>query len=47
VYWDYWFFADRFGWTPAQVDEQSAVILHRLREVTLTVEEHHRESSDG
>lgn len=39
VFANYWFFADRFGWTPSQVDDQSSVILDRLREVTLTIEE--------
>lgn len=43
---DYWFYADRFGWTPQQVDDQPAVILDRLREVHLTVEEHRREQDE-
>jgi hypothetical protein len=43
----YWFFADRFGWTPAQVDDQPAVILDRLREVTILVEEMRQEEADG
>ena len=46
VYWDYWFFADRFHWTPEQVDAQPAVILDRLREVELTVAEWRDEQAD-
>jgi hypothetical protein len=47
TYWEYWFFADRFGWLPSQVDNESAVILERLRDVALTVEEFQRERDDG
>ena len=47
MFWDYWWFADRFGWTPSQVDEQSAVVLDRLREVSLTVEEWRNEQAEA
>src|SRR5690606_14419090 len=46
VYYAYWFFADRWGGTPEQGDRPRAVILHRLREVALTVEEWQREQAD-
>ncbi|MGL5911165.1 MAG: hypothetical protein ACRCZP_14275 [Phycicoccus sp.] len=42
----YWFYADRFGWPPSVVDEQPALILDRLVEVHLVVEEHRREEAD-
>jgi len=46
VFSDYWFWADRFNWPPDVVDRQSAVVLHRLYEVTLAVEEWRREQTD-
>ncbi len=29
--WRYFYFAERFGWTPAQVDDQPAVLLDWLQ----------------
>jgi hypothetical protein len=46
VFTDYWFWADRFNWPPDVVDRQPVVLLDRLREVTLTVEEWRREQAD-
>ena len=42
----YWFFADRFHWTPNQVDDQPVIILDRLREVTILVEEMRQEEAE-
>jgi hypothetical protein len=46
VFRDYWFWADRFGWTPEQVDAQPVIVLDRLREVTVVVEEWRREQAE-
>lgn len=46
VFTDYWFWADRFGWPPDVVDRQSAVVLRRLYEVTLVVEDWRAEQAD-
>lgn len=43
---EYWFWADRFNWPPDVVDRQPAVVLDRLREVTLTVEEYRAEQAE-
>lgn len=42
----YWFWADRFHWPPSVVDDQPAIILDRLREVTYLVEEMRQEEAD-
>ena len=44
---DYWFWADRFRWPPSVVDEQPAIVLDRLREVTSLAEEMRQEAERG
>lgn len=46
MFFDYWFWADRFGWPPTVVDEQPAIVLDRLREVTCLVEETRAEEAE-
>jgi hypothetical protein len=46
VFFDYWWWADRFGWPPDVVDRQPTIILDRLREVTQVVEEWRAEQAE-
>jgi hypothetical protein len=46
VFYDYWWYADRYGWPPSVVDEQPVIILERIREIADVVEDHRREQAE-
>jgi hypothetical protein len=46
VFLDYWWYADRYGWPPTVVDEQPAIVLERLREVTSLVDDYRAEVAE-
>lgn len=43
----YWQFADRYGWPPTVVDDQPWLVMDRLMEITLLVEEVRREQAEA
>jgi len=46
----YWQYADRYGWTPSQVDSESAYFMDwilAIGNVKLEIEREQAESSDG